>query len=235
MRRRTLLASIPALAALAGCNGIGSDPATAGDGTTTTTAASTTTTKSATGETTATETTTDAETTETTTTETTTTTVRDPEYPRSVELASIDGTDYPGLAFDVRLHSDQIDANRTATFTATLENTGDTTLEFDMGYRPPFSKVRCEGGGYLLVKPSEGGDLDACWEPPRAVGQPQLLTMKELDPGEVLTNSMKLWGDPRTDACLPTGEFRFVSDFDVTRDGETENRANAFTIRVSKM
>lgn len=234
MRRRTLLASIPTLAALAGCNGRGSDPASAGDGTTATTAASTTTPKSTTSETTSTETTTEAETTETTTTETTTTTVRDPEYPRFVELASTDGTDYPGLAFDVRLHSDRIDANKTATFTATLENTGDTTLELDMGYRPPFSKVRCEDGGYLLVKPSEDGDRDPCWEPPSPLGQPPLLTMKELDPGEVLTNSMKLLGDPGTDACLATGEFRFVSDFEVTRNGEADGRANAFTIRVGK-
>lgn len=231
MRRRTLLATIPALAALAGCNGRSSEPASAGDGTTTTTAAATTTANPTTSETRSTETTTGTETTETTTTEATTT-VHDPDYPRFVELASIDGTDYPGLAFDVRLHSDRIDSDRTATFTATLENTGDTTLEFDMGYRPPFSKVHCEGGGYLLVKPSEDADLDACWEPPRPVGQPQLLSMKELDPGEVLTNSMKLWGDPRTDACLPAGEFRFVSDFEVTSDGEADGRANAFTIRV---
>lgn len=228
MRRRTLLTTIPTLAALPGCNSRTSEPTSSATGTT---AATTTTTT----DTTATETTTTETTTETTTSETTTTTARDPEYPRHIELASIDGTEYPGLAFDIGLHSDRIDADRTASFTATLENTGETPLEFEMGYRPPFSKVRCDGGGYLLVKPSEEGELDACWEPPSPVGQPQLLSVPELQPGEVLTNAMNLWGDPRTDACLPTGEFRFVSDFEVTREGETESRANAFTVRVSKM
>lgn len=227
MRRRALLASIPALTVLTGCNSHTADSTSTDSETPDATTTGTT-------HTTALETTSAKTTTETATTETTTTVARDPEYPRSVELASIDGTEYPGLAFDVLVHNARIDAEQTASFTATLENTGDSTLELKMGYRPPFSKVRCEDGGYLLVKPSYDGDFDPCWEPSGPRGQPALLSMMELDPGEVLTASMNLLGGPRTDACLPTGEFRFVSDFDVTRDGETESRANAITIRVAK-
>ena len=222
MRRRALLTTIPALVALAGCNSRPSESKPTGTGTAAETTATTT-------DTTATETTTAETTTETTTTETT---GRDPDYPRFVELASIDGTDYSGLTFDVTVDSRRIGSAETATLLAILQNTGETTLELEMGYRPPFSKVRCENGGYLLVKPSADSDLDACWEPPGPVGQPQLLARKELPPGEVLTNAMDLWGDPRTDACLPTGTFRFVSDFEVTREGETEGRANAFTLWV---
>lgn len=231
MRRRTLLATIPALATLSGCNARNLESSPGDDGRTATTTATTDSTTSETTAEPATETT--AESTTESTTETPTT-VPEPEYPRFVDIDSIESTDYSGLEFDARIHTDRIDAERTASVSATLENTGDTRLKLQMGYRPPFSKVRCENGGYLLVKPAWDGEFDPCWEPPGPRGQPALLSMKELDPGEDLTASMKLIGDPRTDACLPTGTFRFVSHFEVTREGETKGRANAFTIRVSK-
>lgn len=225
MRRRALLASLSTVVALPGCGRPSQQTSTTPNDTTAT----------GTGKTTSTTTTDTQSTTETTTpTETTTTTTPDPDYPRFVEISSVDGTDYPGLSFTVSVESGRIDAEQTATLSSSLKNTGETTIDLEMGYNPPFSAVRCDGGGYLLVKPDTAGELDACWEQDHHPGQPALLTKPTLKPGERISNEMRALGDTSTDACLPTGVFRFVSSFDVVKNGDREGRANAFTLRVTR-
>lgn len=212
MRRRALLASLAGLATLSGCAMLRESTSPTGTPTPRTTTAPTTT--------------------STAPTTTTTTDTPDPSYPRFVELAKIDWTDHPGLLFGVRVERPGIRADQTALLRGILENTGDSTVDLEMGYNPPFSSVRCEEGGYVLVEPGTAGDVDACWEQDHEPARPAELSNVTLGPGERVSNRMLVLGDMTTQGCLPTGEFRFASSFDVVQSQDRVERTNAFTINV---
>lgn len=113
---------------------------------------------------------------------------------------------------------------------------------FLFGAAPPLSSPWTEPTGLFLYHP--GSDVrkrgPACWRPEEEVPQGQghgrfaVLRSKRLGPGEAITGTYEVWGDPRVrDACIPTGTFRVQSDeYGMERGDEEPGFAWGFNIEV---
>lgn len=111
----------------------------------------------------------------------------------------------------------------------TVTNDSDGTVSVGEGREIVFSYVTDESGALVLL-PAQG-DYSAepgCWRLSESVAITADYQITELKAGESVSQKVDLYGTADGDACLPVGEFRFQSTYNVaegknqTPDGETQ-------------
>jgi hypothetical protein len=126
----------------------------------------------------------------------------------------------------------------------TFRNTGDETRRFVFADTPPFSYPFSRPTG--LVLKTVGHEAEhrepGCWQeevetdPKQGDYTAAWRSRRELDPGEALTETYEVWGDPRIEEeCVPTGTFRMESDeYEIRQDGDETEFRWGFGLEVVK-
>lgn len=155
---------------------------------------------------------------------------------RRVSLETVASVPVDGVDISVELSPSAITTSRTARLHVTFTNTSDEEQTFGFhGKRLPFSK-RTSSDAYSWVLLTEADNPSRaqgdCWRPAgerELYNQLDSIERRTLSACESLSNTFQLWTHPRSDGCLPTGEYAFRENtflvFDSengTKDKETE-------------
>lgn len=129
------------------------------------------------------------------------------------------------LGYDVSVLRDEIARSGPGLLEITCLNDGDEPITVEFGPRPPFSTVYPDDSSqFLLADGREFEYAQACLEPNRSEQQAYSLsddaTTITLESGESISTVLELWGNHRTDDCLPPGSYRFSTTAAIV-DGPT--------------
>ena len=105
-----------------------------------------------------------------------------------------------------------------------ITNTGDDPVAVGEGRAVVFA-YRHDGARRLVLLPADG-EYPAdpgCWRLTDGIAVTEEYRTTTLDPGQTATQSLDLYGAVGEDACLPVGEFRFETTYQVrpVADGAT--------------
>jgi hypothetical protein len=130
----------------------------------------------------------------------------DPEPHRRVAVLD---TASEGMSVDATVTSDQVTVDSTARLD--LQFTNDTDAGITLGLTEnPEPLVATPPGIVLFAAAAEKRrqrGSGVCWRPRGAVGGDGAMEQTNLQPGDSLTLSLRVWSHPDADGCLPTGEY----------------------------
>lgn len=148
---------------------------------------------------------------------------------RTVEL---DYADPPPTAYDldlqVALTWPEITTDETALVHVGLKNLAATERTVQVGSFVPFSaydSVDEDPGLALLPATRETErESDDCWTVGTdVIWEPLIEDFVDLAPCEAVWGAFELWNHPDNDACLPPGEYRFESPYELGAVTETDS------------
>ncbi|ELY29196.1 hypothetical protein C499_06650 [Halogeometricum borinquense DSM 11551] len=112
---------------------------------------------------------------------------------------------------------------------ATVTNESDRTLTLGEGRAIVFAYRNDTANNLMLLPAGSDYPVEAgCWRLTEGIAITEEYRMVTLEPGESASQVLELYGAPDTDACLPTGTFRFESPYSV-RDESGEEETASFT------
>lgn len=141
--------------------------------------------------------------------------VRTPDV--SIESDPVD----PRFDLSVDVNTEQeFSKSEPAQIEISLTNTGTKPQDFIFGVSPPFSEFSPEGQSHVLLlpenHPSSGTvpeePIDGCWQTDGSVTKTHAMLGRTVEPNAAIRESYTLIGSQGNETCLPSGEYRFVSD-----------------------
>lgn len=104
---------------------------------------------------------------------------------------------------------------------AAVENTADYPVEVGEERAIVFAFVSSDERPGLVLLPADGGYEavePGCWRLASPVAIAEYYGVVQLDPGETAERRLGVWGSADGDGCLPTGRFRFETQYAGARD-----------------
>lgn len=102
-----------------------------------------------------------------------------------------------------------------------VENAADYPIEVGEERAIVFAFVSSEERPGLTLVPVDG-DYPAvkagCWRLAETIAVPEYYGVVDLEPGEAFQRRIGVWGSPDGEGCLPTGRFRFETQYEGARD-----------------
>jgi hypothetical protein len=107
---------------------------------------------------------------------------------------------------------------------ATVVNTADHPIEVGEERAIVFAFVASEEPGLTLVPTDTEAEAveTGCWRLSDAIAIPEYYGVVTLEPGESTARRVGVWGSPEGEGCLPTGAFRFTTEYTGARDRDDD-------------
>lgn len=135
---------------------------------------------------------------------------------RQISLENVGTVSVDGVDISVEISPSRITTEQTALLHITFTNTSDEKQTFGFhGTRLPFSK-RTSSDEYSWVLLTEADEpsrsREDCWRPAgdrKLYYQLDSIEKQTLSPCESLSSTLQLWTHPKSEECMPTGEYAF--------------------------
>lgn len=139
----------------------------------------------------------------------------------SLSLAAVDDAPDLPVTPTVEVTEDVATEEHPPQLRVTITNDSDETVQVGEGRAVVFSYVTSESGQLTLLP--TGGDYPAepdCWRLTEGIAITEEYRILTIEPGKSVSQLVDVYGAAGGDGCLPVGEHRFESTYNVTRGDE---------------
>jgi len=138
------------------------------------------------------------------------------------------------LDFNVQVSKKFVDKNNPPSITVSVVNKSDVTILLDGTTRKVFNGVRDTSNSVLLLEETDWRSnqvkSNSCWNLHQEIPLSEVNYRTTLKKSERKEIELYLIGNSNTDGCIPTGSYRFETNYSLLLPDENGNRlSNEFT------